>query len=73
MLVHGFAPAGNLHFRFTMPSVRSSLCWVVRLMSWPSSVLICDRERGPGAEVREVAVALVLVLAWHLRAVAQLL
>jgi hypothetical protein len=30
MLVHGFAPASNLHLGYTLPSVRSSLRGVVR-------------------------------------------
>jgi hypothetical protein len=32
MLVHGYAPAPNLHFRYAMPSFRSCLHWVVRLI-----------------------------------------
>jgi hypothetical protein len=31
MLVHGFAPAPDLHFGYTVPSIRSSLRRVVRL------------------------------------------
>jgi hypothetical protein len=37
MLVHGFAPASNLHLGYTLPSVRSCLCGVVRLNSWPAA------------------------------------
>jgi hypothetical protein len=37
MLVHGVAPASNLHLGYTLPSVRSCLRGVVRLNSWPAA------------------------------------
>ncbi len=37
MLVHGFAPASNLHVGYAVPSLRSCLCGVVRLNSRPAA------------------------------------
>jgi len=37
MLVHGFAPASNLHLGYTLPSIRSCLRGVVRLNSCPAA------------------------------------
>src|SRR5438874_330421 len=37
MLVHGFAPASNLHLGYTLPSIRSCLRGVVRLNSCPTA------------------------------------
>jgi hypothetical protein len=48
MLVHGFAPAPNLHFGFTMPIVWSSLRWILRLTGWPSLSEICDLAQALG-------------------------
>ena len=47
MLVHGFAPASNLHLGYTVPSVRSSLRRVVRLRALVVALPIMGRRFAP--------------------------
>jgi hypothetical protein len=47
MLVHGFAPAPNLHLGYTLPSIRSCLRGVVRLNSCPAA-----NQKAPNCDDR---------------------
>ena len=44
MLLHGFAPASNLHPGYTLPSVRSSLRWVMRLRALVVALPLVGQE-----------------------------